>query len=316
MQAGCGNLVQATGNIRAQAAKSGLWSSTVHHSSGTGDLLYISDGGAYVYIYSYPAVTYVGKIEILNYPSGLCTDATGNVFVTLNLGFISGNGQIVEYPHGGMRPIATLYFPNSRPLGCAVDGLTGNLAVTSYAGPSPSGSGSVAIFRKASGNPRVYTDAKLFFYDFCTYDSMGNLFVDGQDDYLNPVIAELPRGAKRFKNLTVQGLPKTFGYPGDVLWDGKFLAFGDLDKSIVYRLGLSASSVTVVSSAKLVQGQGVAQFTLSNYGKRVHGNTLIGPNSRDRSVMFWSYPAGGKPTKSVTGLDGAFGTAISVGSAR
>ena len=77
-----------------------------------------------------------------------------------------------------------------------MDPTTGNLAVTSYAGQRLGKHGSAAIYTNASGNPQVYTDAKLFYYDFCTYDGNGNLFIDGQDVDLNLIIANFPRARR------------------------------------------------------------------------------------------------------------------------
>jgi hypothetical protein len=274
------------------------------------DLLYISDD-QYLYVYTYPGVAYVDKLEILGGLGGLCADSAGDIFIARR--DVYGRGEIDEYAHGGYKPIATLFDPNASPLGCSVDSGTGNLAVTSYAGDGPSQSGSLAIYQGAQGDPNTYTDPDLFFYDFCTYDDKGNLFVDGQDAYLNPVVAELPKGRSKLTNLTLRNLPKSFGYPGGILWDGRYLAFGDIDRSVIYRLRVSGSTAAVVSSTKLANGQSVEEFTISDYGRRMHGAMLIGPNSADRSVMFWSYPAGGQPTKSITGLDGSFGTVISKG---
>jgi hypothetical protein len=183
--------------------------------------------------------------------------------------------------------------------------------VTSYAGKTPSETGDVAIYQDAQGSPRISADAKMYFYDFCTYDNAGNLFVDGQDADQRPLIAELPEGSTQFTNLSLQGLAKSFGYPAGILWDGKDLAFGDLDRDVIYRLRVSGAKAIVTGTLELTGAQNVEQFTISGLGRHAHGATLIGPNSSDRSVMFWSYPAGGKPIKAITGLDGAFGTAIS-----
>lgn len=283
----------ATDGLASQKATSG------------GDLLYISDA-QYLYIYTYPAIVYVKELLIGNEISGLCSDARGDVFVTEFIG-----EAVLEYPHSGEGPTATLPFPDARPSGCSVDPTSHSLAVTNYSGKRAGETGSIGIF-KQSTSPTVLHDSTLFYYDFCTYDAKGNLFVDGQDIYFNPVIAELPKGASRFTDLTLRGLPKSFGYPAGLVWDGKYLALGDLDSSVVYRLQVSGDSATVVSSVRLRKGQEVEQFTLVAYPGRRHGMTLIGPNSADRSVYFWSYPRGGKPAREITGLDGAFGSAISV----
>jgi hypothetical protein len=302
---GCDGQVPTTQGPWAKGYSADQISPSVRAAT-SGDLLYVSSDAPYVYIYTYPGLAYVSKLDILGGNSGLCDDAAGDVFVT-----IYSDYQILEYAHGGSQPIQTLSDPNARPLGCAIDSTTGNLAVTSYAGQRPGKHGSVAIYTNASGNPQVYTDAEIFYYDFCTYDGNGNLFIDGQDADLNPVIAELPKGNAKFINLTLTDLPKNFGYPAGIAWDGQDLVLGDLDHPNLYRLQLSGSSLKVVGSTKLRTGKNVEQFTIA---ADTSGETLIGPNSTAQSVYFWRYPRGGKPMQQITGLSGAFGTAISKGS--
>jgi hypothetical protein len=301
---GCDSQVPITHEPWAKAYSANQISPSVRATSG--DLLYVSSDAPYVYIYAYPGLAYVSKLDILGGNSGLCDDAAGDVFVTTYSDY-----EILEYAHGGSQPIKTLSDPNARPLGCAIDPTTGNLAVTSYAGQRPGKHGSVSLYTNASGNPQIYTDAKLFYYDFCTYDGNGNLFIDGQDVDLNVVIAELPTGKAKFINLTLTDLPKNFGYPAGIEWDGQDLVLGDLDRPVLYRLQLSGSNAKVVGSTKLRTGKNVEQFTVA---ADTSGETLIGPNSTAQSVYFWRYPRGGKPTQQITGLSGAFGTAISKGS--
>ena len=142
------------------------------------DLLYVSLGAG-VSVYTYPRGVYVGQLNFLGVGQwGLCVDALGNVYVPEYYG-----DNIIEFAHGQfVRPSATYQFPNSRPYSCAVDPVTGKLAVTNF-NDGPSNSGSVAVFENASGAPTVYTDPKMFFYYFCGYDDAGNLFVDGENQF-------------------------------------------------------------------------------------------------------------------------------------
>lgn len=81
------------------------------------NLLYvIVSGFSDVYYYSYlPAqVKLIGKLTGLNSPKGLCVGESGNVFVT-------GPRYVVEYAHGGTKPIATLKIPKATAYSCAVD---------------------------------------------------------------------------------------------------------------------------------------------------------------------------------------------------
>ena len=283
-------------------------------ASSSGDLLYIS-GGCCVYYYTYPGLQYIGDLQISDYVSGLCSDAAGDVFITQNLEYY-GSGWVLEYAHEGVRPIASFSDPGARPLGCAIDPENGALAVTSYAGQSPSESGNVVIYHLGStAAPGVYTDPDLFFYDFCAYDGRGDLFVDGQGVDLQPLIAELPRGGTALTTLTLQGLPKSFGYVGALAWDGKYLALGDFDHDVIYQLKVSGTTASVVRSTHLLHGDHVEQFSIARPGLReqVQGSLLIAPSTVQKTVFFYRYPGGGKALRAITGLDGAFGTTISKG---
>lgn len=277
-----------------------LWSyegSRAGTNAATGDLLYVSDG-AYVYVYSYPQGA---KVQALQQggADGLCVDTRGDVFMTLYQA-----AEIVEYAHGGSSPIATLTDPNPRPIGCSVDPQTGDLAVTDYAGSGPSNPGSVVIYPNARGSGAIYTDPALFFYSSCTYDASGNLFIDGQTDRFKPVIAEIPRGGSTFTNISLPKQIRAIALLGGIQWDGKHLAVGDLDRSIVYRLRVSGSRAHVIGSAKLKGGNRIYQFA-------VQGARLIGPNSAGNTIKFWKYPSGGRAVKTIDAYYGLFGATIS-----
>ncbi len=79
------------------------------------DLLYVSDQlFTDVYVFSYPALGFVGTLTGFSLPEGLCSDERGNVFVTDLLA-----RKIVEYAHGGSEPIETLN-DGGYPEGCSV----------------------------------------------------------------------------------------------------------------------------------------------------------------------------------------------------
>jgi hypothetical protein len=84
--------------------------SWVRHAAG-GDLLYFSipdRSDPHVYVYSYPGGVQVGDLTDFasgDYPEGLCTDSSGDVFVTTVEDFYPWNGLIQEYTHGGSSPI-------------------------------------------------------------------------------------------------------------------------------------------------------------------------------------------------------------------
>lgn len=263
------------------------------------DLLYVSDSFPYgsndVFVYSYPRGKLKGKLTGFNEPSGQCVDKAGNVFIT-NF----GASQILEYAHGGKSPINTLSDPGYYPLGCSIDPTTGNLAVTNRLSTSFT-AGDVAIYPHASGTPKSYTDPNFYYYEFCGYDNQGNLYIDGTTKGSALEFATLPSGGASFSTLTLnQGI----GFPGGVQWDGTHLAIGDQSAAVIYEFAISGSSGTKVGSTPLTGSKDVVQFW-------IHGAKVIGPDAGLKDVGYYNYPAGGSPTKTITGLGEPVGATIS-----
>lgn len=269
------------------------------------DLLYVSDDRGVVYVFAYPSGTLVGTIAGLSGPSGLCSDAAGNVYVTE-----TGAQDILKFPHGARKPSATLFDFGGFPDGCAVDPTTGNLAVTNYATSPSQGPGNVLIYPSGSGNPVKYGDANFNVYLFCGYDAHGNLLIDGLNGPSTaPEFAELAHGGKNLKPVT---LDTPIGYPGAVQWDGKYFALEDVTKGNVYQFSLAKGQGTRQGTVHVgVHSKLIVQFTID-------GSTLIvpfGATPRNvRKVGFWAYPAGGSPSHvlQVAGAVQLVGTTISL----
>ena len=131
--ANAGAVPRTTVGVRARHATSWMAS-----AASSGDLLYVSDAGSNaVDVYSYPERVKVGQLSGLGMPGGLCVDGAGDIFVT-NIA-ASGTSSIVEFAHGGTAPIQTLNDPGMEPSGCAVNPVTGDLAVVNYCPYSQSG---------------------------------------------------------------------------------------------------------------------------------------------------------------------------------
>jgi hypothetical protein len=251
------------------------------------DLLYVSDVSANVVdVYAYGSGKRVGRLKGFSKPHGQCIDKAGDVFIT-----DSGAGQILEYAHGGSAPLQTLADPGNFPHGCSVDPKTGDLAVTNL--PPDAGSGSVSVYRKAQGTAKTYRIANFAFYYFPGYDASGNLFVDGTDDRANFLFAELGARKKKFSAVT---LNRTFNFPAAVQWDGSHLAVGDQvslnGPSAVYEFTISGSTGTQVGATPLAASCDVIQFF-------IQGATLVAPNDCSPNVMYFDYPAGGNPAKTI-----------------
>ncbi len=269
----------------------------------TQNLLYVSiEGFNDVYVYSYlPAqVKLVGKLTGFKKPLGECVDKKGDVYIVNAKAY-----NIREYAHGGAKPIATLSDQGSDPIGCSVDATTGNLAVSNSS--ADGGEGDVSIYKDARGKPEA-----LYSYinipNSLSYDDKGNLFVDGEYCYYNGTscsfvfaFAELPKGSRTFRKIRLNPYPY---YSGGVQWDGKHIAVGD-GANTIYQYTISGKHGTEFGSTTLGGAHEVEQFC-------IQGTKVVGADNGYADVGFWNYPAGGPPTKKITGLYAPFGVAVSL----
>ncbi len=104
----------------------------------------------------------------------------------------------------------------------------------------------------------------------------------------------MPEGGGRFTNISVNHAFSSFG---GRLWDGKYLALGQVEKNdnAILRVAVSGSSGTVVGTVPL-DG---AKFSGAFWFK---GNRAVVPYKKLRQfdeIGFWNYPAGGRPRKTI-----------------
>lgn len=298
--AGCG---ASTAGLPASSARAPSTSQDVLPLNG-GDLLYITSyGQSVVKTYDWPGLEHSQTLKGFTQESGLCTDKQGNVFVAN-----TAEDDILEYPHGGTKPIATLHdLPNYYPDSCAVDPVSGDLAVTNLA---ISGSGNVVIFAHANGNPQPYTIPTIDSYYMCGYDDRGNLVVDGvgTGSHGRAEFAMLPHGAQHLQKLTLD--PEPAG-PGGIQWDRKHWAIGD-NHSAIYRFDVTGSKGTKVGTTTLQETSTIFEFFIS-------GDRVIAPeNETDRGqpgrqAQVFKYPAGGAAIGTIHGLNVPFGAVVSHG---
>ena len=241
-------------------------------------------------VYSYPQGKLEGKIGSLYEGGGACADQAGNVYIVNQ-----GGGKIYKYAHGRKQLLETLQATGEDPEGCAVDPTTGNLAVATLGDYSYGGN--VAIYPDGSGSPTNYTAPNIGYYFYCGYDEAGNLFVDGlsKEATGNFVLAELPKGGSSLEYVT---LDQYLGWPGGVQWDKKYLLVGDQNTTSIYRFRISGNTGKEVGAVELGGGDvnAVKQF-YANAGK------LVVPSFCNfycsGIVLYYEYPAGGSPTKSI-----------------
>lgn len=277
------------------------------------NLLYVSDDtSGTVYMYSYPWGKLKGKLTNFAGPSSICTDDAGHVWI-----LESQTSEIVEYDHGGTKPIATLHDPGYWPNDCAVNPKSGDLAVANvFMADAPGSSpGNLVVYEKAKGRPHAFTTTTMNNEMFVTYDPDGNLYVDGFAAYNEFALVELPAGSKSLTAITVDQSISP-GDTADVKWDGKYLAIGDASVNTLYQIKVSGTRGKTVGRTTL---DGVSSGYLSHICfpkfKRKTGQPgrVIVPNNT--TVGYWAYPAGGNVKRRVVrSLLFALGCAVSEGS--
>ncbi len=273
-------------------------------SAKSSSLLYASNkGNGTLNVYSNPAWKPLGVLLGLTTPYTFCIDAAQDVYVT---DFTSD--RVTEYAHGTIAPLRTIVDHQGITITCAIDPTTGNLAVANWFGPSAR-PGNVIVFAGAKGSPSKFTALNLIEYFFVGYDNSGNLFVDGVNASSKVVLAELPKGKSAFKPIAMNA---TLGFPGGLEWDGEFLAVGDQLTNTIYQFKVSGSKATMQGSTTLNGAVDVFQFFLTG-GSPNHpqATAVIGADFGADAITQWQYAAGGSPVKSITGLDGPEGTAVS-----
>ena len=284
--AGCSGLSQSPVNPSGQTFgltgdHSGSW---ISPDAKKNSLFYISDRGTNeVYIYSYKKRVLVGTLTGFNSPDGLCVDKAGDVFVTE-----FAASDIIEYAHGGTTPIATLSDSGEKPMGCAIDPKTGNLAVTNFQNVSHQ-SGDVAIYQNASGTPTLYADANIYNYLYPVYDTKGNLYVDGKTYNGLDAFAELSKNSSTFADLTLNA---TINYAQDIQWDsgnGELVVGNTYQNNQIYFFKIKDGIGTQIGyPSSLTHGYGILEFW-------IYKKVLIGALPSYPNVSFWNFPAGGLP---------------------
>lgn len=279
--AGCGGSSQSQSSIPSTPAEvqpNGHGKTHAHPQSASGNLLYATRGCGGTCILTYPSLELVGQI-----PGGgvaICSDSQGNIF-------LPDGSKIVEYAHGGTSPIATLTIPGTIADGCAVDPLTGTLAVVFQA--------QVAIFRHETGSPTIY-DTNID-ATYCTYDNAGNLFVDGYggNSGAEVALAQLASGSSEFTTISVDN---SVGNPGQIQWYGTYLVYQDYTKyGKLSELEISGSTAVIVATITL---KGIKHQVTPLW--LFDGKITVPYDPRGRHVNaigIWNFPNAKRATKTI-----------------
>jgi len=269
-----------------------------------GPLLYSTDA-AYniVYMIALPSGRLVGKLTGFAEPTGDCVDRNGDVFIT-----DTGHEKIVAFRHGEKQAYKVLPDQGYAPVGCAVDPATGDLAITNCCSDAGSGKGNVAIYGRAKGRAKIYSDPYITQYGFCSYDGHGNLFVDGIA--VESAVAELPVRKTRFVDITLNQSLGGTNISG-LFWDGDYLAIGSQNSGVIYRFIINGQKGTKIGSVHLNGGKWPGGFWVESVD-----------NVRNVYAPFWStgsagvavyrYPKGGTPTKKLYAVLQPFAVAVSL----
>jgi hypothetical protein len=273
------------------------------------DLLYVSNGSGDVTIYRYWKRAFVRLLTGFKAPKGECVDKGGNVFIT-----DSAAQRIVEYAHGGTKPVAKLADTGYAPYGCSIDPRNGNLAVANRT--SKGGYGGIAIYVKAKGNPHYYGPIKYLPNPITLgYDDRGNLLIGSlfvESGYYYASFALLPKGSTSFINVTLQQVVS--GSPFEdvttVQWDGAYWAVVDSGQVLRYTIDDQGNATYIGATPLYGSSFQPNQFWI--YRTAV-GAEIVGAQSYYSSVvMYWPYPSGGSSIGSITDfLNAPYGVTVS-----
>lgn len=304
MLAGCGGLRQGQNDMspivepgailqaRTIAEPVGNGKSWMSPEAGSKSLLYVSASSS-VLVYNYGTTNQVGTLSYFSHAAGECTDATGNVYVTN-----WGAADVLEFAHGGSKPIKTLIDPDPYPFDCAIDPSTGNLAVINEYGRSEYSPGNVAIYAGAKGKPKTYKINGFVTYTSGSYDSSGNLLVSAFPTASGEALfAMLEKGGKAFQATSLER-SGNFKSPGYVRWDGEYFV-------VEWNyFGISLFEwYTIANYQGTYQGYMLTEESSEGSGPYWLGR-IGGPKSVPRAnqlvaaeywdgVLGWNYPRGG-----------------------
>jgi hypothetical protein len=309
--AGSGALPQS----KAIAQHPGRGRSWMLKEAASQTLVYVSENGEYnnpgVYVYSYPQGKQVGFLqEFSGGPyQGLCSDTHGNVWALA----WDTNGQAfyIEYAHGGTQPIQDI-ISSGEPAGCSVDPKTGNLAIANYMDFNVGRRGDIAVWKPGSSKPTDYYDNSITYYYWCAYDDKGNLYADGNTNYINVLDKNSSTLQHVYFNKTIA--------PGSLQWNAGSLAItqvgGAKGPVRVDRVTVQGSGAHIIGTTNLQTSPSWGNYLNVQFwiqGKIIAG---VGPGTGGpvRALYFWPYPAGGKASKTIAAPDNGnfYGVAISL----
>ena len=282
--AGCGGSeppISAPGVMPQSSAQHGALPFSQYLTSSGGEVQYVTEEYPQrIAEYDYPkGDAPIRHWALKGFPTAACTKGSKTFWIVL-----SKANEIVEFAVGREKPIKTLTVTGGEPFDCAINPASGDLAVPL------AGTSGVVIFAKGSGSGQVFRD-ELASNRFSTYDSNGNLFVNGFY-HGNPALAELPKKSAKFKLLSFSNHLSSELAAGPIRWDGTYVAMHDGVGNIdaIYRYRASGNVAKLEGTVTLEGATDCGWFWfLSQAG------VLFCPDWNVQYVQVYKYPAGGSP---------------------
>jgi hypothetical protein len=285
-------------------------------------LLYVSDFETnVVYVYDYASGAVEGQLTGFSGPYGQCIDRVGDIWIAEYY-----NNDVVEYAHGGTKPLTTLPSGGTGTIGCSV-APNGDLAVADF-GVLLSTVGTIAVFKHPSGKPSVYSNADCYNLFPPGYDNKNNLYVTGAIGFHIGNVCELRTGGHSMKEVKAPGQGSTiFLLKGGVMWDGEYLTLtgeGATGSRILFRATEAASGdLTFVGQTVLSDNCDGGYMDIVQpfiVGKRntpvntVEGTAVVGGDLWcSNGFDVWKYPSGGDPIRTITNGDAyPYGSSVSI----
>ncbi len=232
----------------------------------------------------------VATLKGFTNPSGLATDASGNLYVANE-----GAANILEYAFPYTGTPTTLNDPGQFPVDVAVDS-RGNVAACSLGSPS-FGAGSVSFYSPGSSNPtNTLSSTSLREVYFCAFDANGNLYLDGLDPTYSFFVAGEIVGGISGTVITTLTTSNTILYPGgvQVTRNGQiaFMDQGPGPAIYTYNAPVSGSLGSPVATTPLAGADDPVGFAFDK------GTTdAFVADAGLVSAEKYAYPAGGAPLR-------------------
>jgi hypothetical protein len=236
-------------------------------------------------VYVYGGGKHVGTLTGFNNPSGLATDASGNLYVANE-----GAANILVFAPPYNTTPTTLDDPGQYPADVAVDS-QGNVAACNLY--SNSVAGNVAFYPAGStSSTNTLSSASLGEVYFCAFDANGNLYLDGIDSTYSYFVAGEVVGGINGTGIATLTTSNTILYPGGVqVTTGGQIAFMDQGPgSAIYTYNPPVSGSL---------GSPVTTTPLSGAGDPVgfaFGKPMTSVTTADAGLVAavkYAYPAGG-----------------------